>query len=704
VAVPIHPSNEYSISKRFGNVAAFEIYMYTPQQGESVFVDAIRLTNEKLPPPPRVTFTVPGTGMVVSGIAELANKLKDKWSKPEEKTLDQGMAEITALHEELKKTHPKAVMAVFRDGEKGYDPANPDKVYAGWRDTYVNSHGPDGSIRPRMANFGKADQVESFMRHRGELMQVDLSSIPKGANILAARLIKIRAGGEAVTKPNLFVAEPCNRLWEENEVNGYEYAKDKFWKAIGGMYYGPDPDFLPLFLAFGPAQGAVNVWDFTRAVRFWTDGQHPNHGFFLHGDSGYYWRAFTREAKDIRNRPAVVVIYDPEGGAAASSSWPQLGGPNRDGISRETGLLKVWPPEGPKLRWTASGLGIGFSAPAIADGMLFIAGETGDDTFVYGFDLDGHQQWKSPNGACYPSKKRGGEEGARGTPAVSEGLVYHLGPLGRLAAFDAKTGKEAWVVNYAEKFDAKEAYYGYCESVLLDGENLLTYPGGRKGYMVALNKRTGEVVWANTTAGQEAGYCSPILFQYGGLRQAVTRTRSGMVGVNADTGELLWRHEFSGICTPIYSDGCIFVNAPEKSLLLKLHVNGAKVTVTEQWKSRSLDGWHEGAVLVGGHLYGSGEKSPGWTCLDFKTGTERYRAKDSVEKGGLAYADGMLYCLGEKGTLALVKPNPQGFEVVSKSQLPSPGRRCYWTYPVICGGRLYVRQDDKLYAYDLQAK
>jgi hypothetical protein len=170
----------------------------------------------------------------------------------------------------------------------------------------------------RSENGGRRETAEMFMRHRSPLHRVDLSSIPKGSAILAARLIICQAGEltskehNPLEKPTMWVAEPCNRPWVETEVNAYEYAKDKFWKAIGGQYYGNDPDFLPVYLAFGPGQGKVNVWDFTEAVRFWTGGQHDNHGFMLHGD-GKDWmgRACYREYPQIQSRPAVLVIYDP---------------------------------------------------------------------------------------------------------------------------------------------------------------------------------------------------------------------------------------------------------------------------------------------------------------------------------------------------------------------------------------------------------
>jgi hypothetical protein len=209
------------------------------------------------------------------------------------------------------------VLAVFRDGARGFDPARPDAIYGGWQDAYWSSHSPDGMTVERAANFGNHASHEIFMRHRSPLMRVDLASIPTGSTILAAELIVIRAHDQPVKEhhpdqPNMWVVEPCNRPWAEHEVNAYEYARGKFWRAIGGMYYGDDPDFLPIFLAHGPSQGKVNHWDFTHAVRFWTDGKHANHGFMLHGDAGdWLARAHTREAAQVQDRPAVWVVYVP---------------------------------------------------------------------------------------------------------------------------------------------------------------------------------------------------------------------------------------------------------------------------------------------------------------------------------------------------------------------------------------------------------
>ncbi|MFB3892759.1 MAG: hypothetical protein ACE15C_12130 [Phycisphaerae bacterium] len=324
VVAPMIGNNGSMLPKSRGKVVSFDIYMYEPRKGESITVDNIRISKDKPAAAPKVEFTVLGTDIKVTcgaisneAVAELHKKLKDKWVKADPKTLDEVEADIRKQYEEIKARNPKAVLAVFRDGEKGFDPANPDKVYAGWKDAYVNGHGPDGDVWNRSAKHGKEPYSEQFMRHRGRLMQIDLSTIPAGSNILAARLVQINTGvkpGVAVEKSTMWVAEACNRDWDELEVNAYQFAKEKFWKNISGWNWaGDDPDFLPIFLAYGPSQGMVNVWDFTEAVKFWTDGKHANHGFFWHSDGSDYWGGCpNRKAKDVKQRPGLYVIYEPK--------------------------------------------------------------------------------------------------------------------------------------------------------------------------------------------------------------------------------------------------------------------------------------------------------------------------------------------------------------------------------------------------------
>ncbi|MDB5386081.1 MAG: hypothetical protein JWM11_1727 [Planctomycetaceae bacterium] len=322
ILATIPQPNEYGISAKRGKVVRFEIFMYHPHPGETIFVDQIRLSSDKVAPTPETEFTLVGTAEKLSGkssadaVIKLGKKLKEKWSPPVPQSIEQVEANFQQKFTKFKAEHPKAVLAILRDGAKGFDPARPDAVYTGWKDAYWNSHGPDTAFVDRAINRGHAESHEVFMRHRSPLMQVDLSSIPQSAKILAAELIITRANEKYLDdhnpdkKPTFWVVEPCNRPWNEFEVNAFEYARDLFWKEIGGMSWNADPDFHTAFLAHGPGQGKVNVWDFTEAVRYWTNGKNPNYGFMLHGDSHDYLTAATREAKELQKRPTVLVIYE----------------------------------------------------------------------------------------------------------------------------------------------------------------------------------------------------------------------------------------------------------------------------------------------------------------------------------------------------------------------------------------------------------
>ncbi|HJZ59823.1 MAG TPA: DNRLRE domain-containing protein [Gemmataceae bacterium] len=323
VSAPLHPNGWSAIrpklenGKALGKCVSLEFFVYHPHDGESVFIDNIRLSAAKEPQPTAKTeFRVLGTDLTVSGVQDLGKKLADKWKQPEPLTVEQAEAAFRSRFADLKKTHPKAVLAVFRDGEAGFDPSNPARVYSGWKDAYWSSHGPDAMTLERATNYGKSATQEVFMRHRSPLFRVDLASIPKGSDILAAKFLLVRAGqygkDQHPNQPNMWVAEACNRPWDEYDVNAYQFAKDKFWRSYGGMHWaGDDPDFLPIYLAHGPGREGCNVWDFTEAVRFWTAGKHENHGFMLHGDSKDWFKAWFHEAEHVKNRPALLVVYEP---------------------------------------------------------------------------------------------------------------------------------------------------------------------------------------------------------------------------------------------------------------------------------------------------------------------------------------------------------------------------------------------------------
>ena len=199
--------------------------------------------------------------------------------------------------------------------------------------------------------------------------------------------------------------------------------------------------------------------------------------------------------------------------AQENSEWPCFHGMYRNSKSAESGLLKKWPENGPELLWTATGLGKGYSSVSIAGGYIYTAGMTDKQTYVLAYDLNGNQVWKMPNGRSWETTMSHARSytGSRSTPTYDDGIVYHLGETGRLAAFDYKTGKELWFLDLRETFDAEIPKYGYCESVLINGGRLYCCPAGKKGFMACLNKKDGSIIWTSGDIPGTVGFSSPIL-------------------------------------------------------------------------------------------------------------------------------------------------------------------------------------------------
>jgi beta-lactamase regulating signal transducer with metallopeptidase domain len=335
---------------KLGKIVRFEITMYAPQPGESIFVDHIRLS----PDLPKATsslsymnaqflgeqranltyFTkldqkirVLGTDWQFANLNELGDQVRDQWVMPQKKTVDQIEGDWAAAYRELKKTHPKAVMAVLRDGQQGYDPANPEQVFHGWRNTQLQGRDPPAAYARNLGKTpGRNITSQLSVRRSCPLLKVDLSSIPCGSQILMARLLLVKHTGpdprkqdpkkDAASpfKPTLFAAEPCNRDWDEDVCNAVEYAEGKFWQeSCGQCWSGSDPDFLPLVVAYGQEGWDDVTIDFTAAVRHWTEGNHPNYGFALSCPTDYqgFSLVWLRHTPVIKKRPAMMVVYDP---------------------------------------------------------------------------------------------------------------------------------------------------------------------------------------------------------------------------------------------------------------------------------------------------------------------------------------------------------------------------------------------------------
>ena len=398
------------------------------------------------------------------------------------------------------------------------------------------------------------------------------------------------------------------------------------------------------------------------------------------------------------------------GSAAAQtkSEWPCFHGITRTNQSTETGLLKKWPASGPSLLWTVSGLGEGYSTVSIAGGKLFTAGKLENQTWVFAYDLNGKLIWKKPNGRAWSTTMSfaTGYTGSRSTPTFDNGVVYHFGETGRLAAFESGTGKEIWFLDLREKFGAETPDYGYAESVLIDGDRLYCSPAGKKGFMVCLNKRDGSLIWANTEIPGAAGYSSAVPALFGGSLQIINMSSNCVYGVDANTGKLLWKADFEGKQTlnntdPIFHDGYVFVSSGygKGCMLLKLRSSDKGIVPETIWRTTLMDNHHGGVILRDGYLYGAGHESRGWFCLEFMTGKEMWKSRG---KGSLVFADAMLYFLEESGEMKLVNATNERYDERSSFKVPEGGKSMHWAHPVVCGGRLYIRHADKLFVYDIK--
>ena len=389
-----------------------------------------------------------------------------------------------------------------------------------------------------------------------------------------------------------------------------------------------------------------------------------------------------------------------------AADWPQWRGPDRTDLSSEKGLLKSWPEGGPKRVWLYKNAGDGYSGPAIVSGKLFTLGTRDDQEILIALNArDGSELWIAPVGAV-TRDKRG--NGSRGTPSVDGDLVYGMSGRGELACARISDGKVLWKKTMSSLGGSTPAW-GFTESVLVDGDNVICTPGGPKGTIAALDKKTGDLRWQSADFTDPSDHSSIITMTHNGARQYVQLTQKTLVGVSAKDGKVLWKASFPGriavIPTPIYSDGSVYVTAGYQAgcMLVKIADNNEVTTV---YQNKLMQNHHGGVVLVDGNLFGYSD-SAGWLCQNFKTGEQVWSSK-KLGKGAVTYADGMLYCLDEKtGAIALVEASPK--EWLEKSRFTLEPRTAIrtednrvWTHPVISNGKLFLRDQDLISCYDVK--
>jgi outer membrane protein assembly factor BamB len=387
---------------------------------------------------------------------------------------------------------------------------------------------------------------------------------------------------------------------------------------------------------------------------------------------------------------------------APGSDWPQWRGPTRSGVSPETGLLREWPAGGLPRIWTASNLGAGFGSVAVSGDRVFIQGMQQTQSVVTALNrVDGRVVWARPIGRAVDNYQG---SGPRGTPTVDGDRLYVLTENGDLACLRVEDGTIVWQRNILQAFGARNIGWLISESPLVDGRHVIVTPGGRGAGMVALDKMDGRTIWMTKELSDQAGYASPIVADVQGVRTIMTLTAEAGVGVRAADGKLMWRYprvanNTANITTPIFHDNKVFYSSAYGTggALLTLRAEGGDVRAQEAYFTGDMENHHGGVVLVNGYLYGFSNSI--LTCLEFATGKVMWRHR-SVGKGSLAYADGHLYLLSENNVVGLAEATPAGYRERGRFTIPDQGWPS-WAHPVVSGGRLYIRNQGILTAYNI---
>jgi outer membrane protein assembly factor BamB len=378
----------------------------------------------------------------------------------------------------------------------------------------------------------------------------------------------------------------------------------------------------------------------------------------------------------------------------------QWRGPNRDGIYRETGLLKKWPETGPKLLWNFNGLGDGHTSAAVTGKGLFITGMIDGKGNVFAFDTKGKLLWKKEYGPEWTESHKG----VRSTPLIVKEKLYFVSAFGKLFCLNCSDGQTVWTVDLVKQYGAENITWGITENLLFDGNILYCTPGGTQASLVALDMNTGREIWKSKTNREKSAYCSPILIKLPNNKIIVTIMQYSICGFDAATGNQLWKSDFTKDPdvhpnSPVYIDGYLYCGSGYGlgSVMLKLSGDGSKVS--KVWNNASCDPKMGGVVVLNDRIYGTGDRNKKFFCLDWKTGKELFSTRDLAPANIIA-DEGLLYVYSESGKVNLVEAKADSFNVISSFSVPS-GDGPHWAHPVIKDKKLYVRHGTSLMVYDI---
>lgn len=403
---------------------------------------------------------------------------------------------------------------------------------------------------------------------------------------------------------------------------------------------------------------------------------------------------------------AVLAVF---AAAAAANDWPQWLGPNRDMSNQESGLLKQWPEGGPTKLWSFDDCGEGYSGPAVVDGRLYLMGVRNGEASLIVLDVATGQELWSKSLATEFNNAWG--DGPRGTPTVDGDRVYCLTANGTLACLSTTNGKSVWSTTM-EQLGGKVPTWGYSESPLIDGNLVLVTPGGEQGAIAALDKHSGKLVWQSTDASGTAHYSSIMPTIIHGQPQYVQLLMERAVGISREDGSLLWETPWPGrvavIPTPLLFDNQVYLTSGY-GVGCKLVAIAPGNEVSEVYANKVMKNHHGGVIAIDGHIYGYSDKV-GWLCQNLATGERVWREREALGKGGLGYADGMLYLISEdSGEVVLLNPTPKGWDergrfILTPQTKIRKDRGRIWTHPVVVDGKLYLRDQDLLHVYDVRAE
>ncbi len=373
-------------------------------------------------------------------------------------------------------------------------------------------------------------------------------------------------------------------------------------------------------------------------------------------------------------------------------------GPMGNGVYPDKGLMREWPADGPEMAWHVSGLGQGHSSPVFANGKIYVTGMLDRTGHVFVLSMDGRILNQFPYGEewheSYP--------GSRSSPTIAGDLIYVYSGQGKVVCMNGSKGSIRWSRDLFRDFDARNISWGVTETLVVDENTLYCTPGGTRDNVVALDRFTGNVIWSSRGEGNRSAYCTPLLIKLPLAKLLVTHTASNILGIDASNGKLLWSqncpNQYSVHAnTPIFHKGSVYCFSGYGRGGMMFELDGRGNMVKIRWTEKTLDNRMGGAVLVNGHIYGSGDYSRSWKCINWETGEQIYEST-LIGNGAVISADGLLFCYSQRGELALVPADPGGFKVTGQTRV-SLGSGQHWAHPVIHEGLLYVRHGDVLMSY-----